>query len=70
MTSPSVGCRLGIRENSMVPVFGDAGCPEADGLVVSVLVGIAMPIVSLPGDSFWIFDKSHMGLNADDAGTK
>lgn len=53
-----------------MPVFGDADFPETNGLVVSVLLEIAMLIVSLPGGAFWIFDKSRTGLNADDTEPK
>jgi glycosyltransferase 2 family protein len=47
----------GTRETAMVLAFGYAGLPESDGLVVSVLLGIATFAAGLPGGIVWILDR-------------
>lgn len=47
----------GTREAAMVLAFGYAGLPASDGLVVSVLWGIAVFITGLPGGALWILDR-------------
>ena len=47
----------GTRETAMVLAFGYAGLPESDGLIVSVLLGIAMFAAGLPGGVIWILDR-------------
>lgn len=39
----------GTRETAMAPAFGYAGLPESDGMIVSVLLGIALFAAGLPG---------------------
>ncbi len=46
----------GTRETAMVLAFGYAGLPETDGLIVSVLLGIATFAAGLPGGVIWILD--------------
>jgi hypothetical protein len=41
----------------MVLAFGYAGLPESDGLIVSVLLGIAMFAAGLVGGVVWILDR-------------
>ena len=47
----------GTRETAMVLAFGYAGLPESDGLIVSVLLGIAMFAAGLVGGGVWILDR-------------
>ena len=47
----------GTRETAMVLAFGYAGLPESDGLIVSVLLGIAMFAAGLVGGVVWILDR-------------
>jgi uncharacterized membrane protein YbhN (UPF0104 family) len=47
----------GTRETAMVLAFGYAGLPESDGLIVSVLLGIAMFAAGLLGGVLWILDR-------------
>ena len=47
----------GTRETAMVLAFGYAGLPESDGLIVSVLFGIAMFAAGLLGGVIWILDR-------------
>jgi uncharacterized membrane protein YbhN (UPF0104 family) len=47
----------GTRETAMVLAFGYAGLPESDGLIVSVLLGIALFAAGLPGGVIWILDR-------------
>jgi hypothetical protein len=47
----------GTRETAMVLAFGYAGLPESDGLIVSVLFGIAQFTAGLLGGAIWILDR-------------
>lgn len=47
----------GTRETAMVLAFGYGGLPESDGLIVSVLFGIATFAAGLPGGVIWILDR-------------
>ena len=47
----------GTRETAMVLAFGYAGLPQSDGLIVSVLLGIALFAAGLPGGVVWIMDR-------------
>jgi hypothetical protein len=47
----------GTRETAMVLAFGYAGLPESDGLILSVLLGIATFAAGLVGGLFWILDR-------------
>jgi hypothetical protein len=47
----------GTRETAMVLAFGYAGLPESDGLIVSVLLGIAFFAAGLPGGVIRIMDR-------------
>jgi glycosyltransferase 2 family protein len=47
----------GTRETAMVLAFGYAGLPEGDGLIVSVLMGIAAFAAGLLGGAVWILDR-------------
>jgi glycosyltransferase 2 family protein len=53
----------GTRETAMVLAFGYAGLPEGDGLVVSILMGIAMFAVGLAGGALWILDRGTRRLH-------
>jgi hypothetical protein len=41
----------------MVIAFGYAGLPESDGLIVSLLLGIAIFAAGLVGGVVWILDR-------------
>ena len=47
----------GTRESAMVLAFGYAGLPESDGLIVSVLLGVAMFAAGVLGGGVWILDR-------------
>ncbi len=47
----------GTRETAMVLAFGYAGLPESNGLIISVLFGIATFAAGLPGGIIWILDR-------------
>jgi pseudouridine-5'-phosphate glycosidase len=47
----------GTRETAMVIAFGYAGLPESDGLIVSLLLGIAIFAAGLVGGVVWILDR-------------
>jgi len=52
----------GTRETAMVLAFGYAGLPESDGLIVSVLFGIAQFTAGLLGGAIWILDRGKRRL--------
>ena len=54
----------GTRETAMVLAFGYAGLPETDGLIVSVLLGIATFAAGLPGGVIWILDHGRRAREA------
>jgi len=54
----------GTRETAMVLAFGYAGLPASDGLVVSMLLGIAMFAAGLPGGIIWILDRGKRRMAA------
>ena len=54
----------GTRETAMVLAFGYAGLPESDGLIVSLLFGIAMFAAGLPGGAIWILDRGRRSRDA------
>lgn len=56
----------GTRETAMVLAFSYAGLPESDGLIVSVLFGIATFAAGLPGGVIWIMDRGKRRLAAAD----
>jgi uncharacterized membrane protein YbhN (UPF0104 family) len=56
----------GTRETAMILAFGYAGLAESDGLIVSVLLGIVMFAVGLPGGAIWILDRGKSRLAATD----
>jgi len=57
----------GTRETAMVLAFGYAGLPESDGLIVSVLYGIAIFAAGLPGGAIWILDRGRRFRDARQA---
>lgn len=54
----------GTRETAMVLAFGYAGLPEGDGLIVSVLLGIATFAAGLLGGGVWVLDRGKQRLQA------
>lgn len=56
----------GTRETAMVLAFGYVGLPGSDGLIVSVLFGIAMFAAGLPGGVIWILDRGKRRLATAD----
>ena len=55
----------GTRESAMVLAFGYAGLPESDGLIVSILLGVAMFAVGVFGGVVWILGRGKR--NSDEA---
>jgi uncharacterized membrane protein YbhN (UPF0104 family) len=49
----------GTREAAMILAFGYAGLPETEGLIVSVLLGIAMFAAGLVGGVVWLLDRGN-----------
>jgi len=49
----------GTREAAMILAFGYAGLPETEGLIVSVLLGIAMFAAGLVGGAVWMLDRGN-----------
>jgi len=47
----------GVRESAMMAAFGYAGLAETDGLVVSILFGIAVVIAAASGGVVWILSN-------------
>ena len=56
----------GTRETAMVIAFGYAGLPESDGLIVSLLLGIAMFAAGLLGGGVWVLDRGNRRLASAD----
>jgi len=54
----------GTRETAMVLAFGYAGLTESDGLIVSVLLGMAIFAADLLGGVLWIYDGVKQFHNA------
>ena len=54
----------GVRESAFVLAFSYAGLSEADGLIVSVLFGMAVFIVGLIGGLAWLLNSEPLGLAA------
>lgn len=50
----------GVREGSMVVAFSYAGLAQSDGLIVSVLFGLAMFAIGLLGGFVWILGDARM----------
>jgi uncharacterized membrane protein YbhN (UPF0104 family) len=44
----------GVREGAMVVAFGYVGVPAADALVVSILFGLSLIVIGLPGGLLWL----------------
>lgn len=44
----------GLREGAMIVAFGFVGIPEADALVVSVLMGLILIVAGAPGGLLWL----------------
>ena len=53
----------GLRESALVLAFGYAGLSEADGLLVSVLFGIAMFAIGLIGGAVWLASANSRRAN-------
>ena len=47
----------GVREGAMVAAFGFIGVPAASALVLSVLLGLVIIAVSLPGGAIWLISR-------------
>jgi len=59
----------GVREGAMVVAFGYVGVPAADALVVSVLFGLLLIAVGLPGGLLWLMsDRREKRAFAAEAG--
>ena len=49
----------GVREGAMVKVFAMVGVPAGGALAISLLFGVAVAIMSLPGGWLWISSREH-----------
>lgn len=56
----------GVRESSMIIAFGYAGLAESDGLIISVLFGVAIFTVGVLGGLAWIISGGARKLTSDD----
>ncbi len=54
----------GVRESAMVLAFAYAGLPESDGLLVSVLLGIAMFAVGVIGGIVWLLGPETLRMSS------
>jgi uncharacterized membrane protein YbhN (UPF0104 family) len=54
----------GVRESALVLAFSYAGLPEADGLIVSVLLGAASFAVGIIGGIVWLITREPIELAA------
>ena len=53
-TAPISIAGWGVREKSLVLAFSYASLPQANGFLISVLLGITMLIVGLVGSIAWL----------------
>jgi glycosyltransferase 2 family protein len=53
----------GVRESTLVLAFSYAGLPEADGLIVSVLLGAAMIAVGIIGGMVWLASSEDLRIS-------
>jgi len=49
----------GVREASMVTVLAFAGIAAHDALIVSILYGLLLMLISIPGGVFWLYTHRH-----------
>lgn len=54
----------GVRESTMVLAFAYAGLPEGDGLLVSVLLGVAMFAVGVVGGIMWLLGPETLRMSS------
>lgn len=54
----------GVRESTLVLAFSYAGLPEADGLIVSVLLGVSMVAVGIVGGVVWLASPDALQFSA------
>jgi uncharacterized protein (TIRG00374 family) len=60
----------GVREFAVIGILGRLGVPAEAGLIVSLLFGVGMVVVSLPGGILWLFKNQEVAPEArtsDDA---
>lgn len=55
----------GLRESLMITGLGFVGVPSADGLALSVLFGLGLTAVGIPGGLLWLRGRRHLSLNED-----
>ena len=53
----------GVREGAMVVGFGYLGVASEAALALSILYGLSMLLVALPGGVVWAFKRSHTSIN-------
>ena len=49
----------GLREGIMIAAFGYVGMSNEQSVSLSLLFGVTITLVSLPGGVFWLFQKDH-----------
>jgi len=50
----------GVREGIMVVGFGYLGVASEASLALSILYGLSILVVALPGGIIWMFKRSHI----------
>ncbi len=50
----------GVREAGMVAALAFAGVAANDALVVSILFGLLLMLISIPGGVFWLYTHRHL----------
>ncbi len=62
----------GVREGAMVVAFGFVGVPEANALIVSLILGVILVVVGAPGGLLWLAEgpsaRQGFGLANDQKG--
>jgi hypothetical protein len=49
----------GVREAGMVTALAFAGVASHDALIVSILFGLLLMAISIPGGVFWLYTHTH-----------
>jgi uncharacterized membrane protein YbhN (UPF0104 family) len=57
----------GVREGAMVSAFGQDGMGAADALALSIVFGLIVSLVGVPGGVIWALTRPRRGAAADDA---
>lgn len=58
----------GVREGGMVVALGLVGLPSESALILSILVGLVLAAIALPGGLMWLIKPNRPALDQEDAG--